>query len=77
MIKQQADARRAVTETDLQLVDKAIQQPADSERMMEIMVKMMEMQSQTLRAVAAAILRDDKEKPKPKPKSKRRGAKAK
>jgi hypothetical protein len=44
------------------------QQPADSERMMEIMVKMMEMQSQTLQAVAAAILRDDKGKAKPKSK---------
>jgi hypothetical protein len=51
-------------------------QRPDSERMMEIMVKMMEMQSQTLEAVAAAILRDDKGKPKPKPKSKP-GAKAK
>ena len=44
------------------------QQPADSERMMEIMMKMMQMQSQTLQAVAAAILRDDKGKPKPKSK---------
>jgi len=40
----------------------------DSERMMEIMVQMMQMQSQTLQAVAAAILRNDKGKPKPKPK---------
>ena len=43
-------------------------QRPDSERMMEIMVKMMEMQSQTLQAVAAAILRDDKGKAKPKSK---------
>jgi hypothetical protein len=49
----------------------------DSERMMEIMVRMMAMQSQTLQAVAAATLCDDKGKPepKPKPKSKRRKAK--
>jgi hypothetical protein len=50
------------------------QQPADSERMMEIMVTMMQMQSQTLHAVAAAILRDDKGKPKLKSKP---GTKAK
>ena len=43
----------------------------DSERMMEIMVKMMEMQSQTLQAVAAAILRGEKG-PKAKPKPRQR-----
>jgi hypothetical protein len=38
----------------------------DSERMMEMMVQMMQLQSQTLQAVAAAILRYDKPKAKPK-----------
>jgi hypothetical protein len=38
----------------------------DSDRMMETMMQMMQLQSQTLQAVAAAILRNDKPKPKPK-----------
>jgi hypothetical protein len=41
-------------------------QRPDSERMMELMLQMMTMQSQTLQAVAAAILRNDKPKAKPK-----------
>ena len=43
----------------------------DSDRMMETMMQMMQLQSQTLQAVAAAILRNDK------PKSKRTQAEAK
>jgi hypothetical protein len=48
------------------------QQPADLAQMMAVMTKMMEMQSQTLQAVAAAILREDKAKPKRRSKHERR-----
>src|SRR6516162_7105445 len=44
------------------------QQPADLERMMTVMAGMLHMQSQTLQALAAVILRDDQSRPKPKPK---------
>ena len=55
------------------------QQPADLERMMTVMAGMLQMQSQTLQALAAVILRDDQSRPKPKPKRAKddRGPKAK
>jgi hypothetical protein len=53
------------------------QQPADFERMMTAMAGMLQMQSQTLQALAAVILRDDQSRPKPKRAKDDRGPKAK